>query len=241
MNEIVFLTGGNKGIGRAILEKMVAQYSQVIFTYNTGVEASGLLTSTFKNCTAYQCDLLDKTRIDEIVKVLLNKYGGIDILIHNAGYENDAVFAKMNQNTWDDVIDVNLKSLYGLTHNLLPYMTERKWGRIVNITSIAALTGAYGKSNYAAAKAGIIGFTKSLSLELASKGITVNAIAPGAIETEMLFRIPQKYRDKILDSIPMKRFGKADEVADLVSFLVSDQAKYITGQCIHINGGSYLA
>ncbi len=145
----------------------------------------------------------------------------------------------MTENQWCDVIDINLKSIFYFSNYLAPIMINNGWGRIINITSIAGYTGVFGKSNYASAKAGIVGFTKSIALELGGKGITVNAIAPGAIETEMLMRIPEKYRLKILDNIPAKRFGKPEEVADLVDFLVSDKSAYINGQVIHINGGSY--
>lgn len=240
MEKIVFITGGSKGIGKAVVSKVSSIYKHVIFTYNSDLDGAKNLKNSIQNTSYYQYDLRDFDKAEEISKEIINTYGGIDILINNAGADRDAVFTKMVKEDWDDVININLKSLYNMTHFFLPGMIEKKWGRIINLTSIAAFTGAFGKSNYSAAKSGIIGFTKSLALEVASKGITVNAVAPGAIETDMFLRIPQKYRDKILENIPCKRLGTPDEVADLVSFLISDKATYITGQTIHINGGSFL-
>ena len=163
----------------------------------------------------------------------------MDILVNNAGYESDATFLKMQPEQWDSVIRINLESIYYFAHSFLRSMIKNNWGRIVNFTSIAGYTGVYGKSNYAAAKAGIVGFTKSLALEFGGKGITINAIAPGAIETDMLMRIPEKYREKILENIPSHKFGTVQDAAYLVEFLISDKSKYINGQTIHLNGGSY--
>jgi len=236
----IFITGGSKGIGRAIVEKLSPINNNIIFTCNHSVETAKDLAKLFPNSSFYTCDLRDFEQCSIISQEVISKFGRIDVLINNAGYDNDALFSKMDKQIWDDVLNVNLNSIFNFTKLFLPLMIENGWGRIVNVTSIAGFTGAFGKSNYAAAKAGIVGFTKSLAMELGSKGITVNAVAPGAIETDMLNRIPEKYKLKILESIPTKRFGKPDEVADLVAFLISDQAAYITGQTVHINGGSYL-
>lgn len=236
----IFITGGSKGIGRAIVEKLSTVGNNVVFTYNQSIAEATELIKNNPNCSYYTCDLRDYGRCKTVAHEVLLKYGKIDILINNAGYDNDSLFTKMDKETWDDVINVNLNSIFNFTNLFLPQMIGNGWGRVINITSIAGFTGAFGKSNYAAAKAGIVGFTKSLSIELGSKGVTVNAVAPGAIETDMLNRIPAKYKDKILESIPAKRFGRPEEVANLIAFLISDQASYITGQTIHINGGSYL-
>lgn len=238
-DKIVFVTGGDKGIGRAIVERMSELHKMVVFTYNTNNEGANQITSLLDNAVAYQCDLNNTDQISQIASSVLATYDAIDILINNAGYESDALFTKMNNEQWDDVININLKSIYYFAHAFTPKMIDKGWGRIVNLTSIAAYTGAFGKSNYATAKAGIVGFTKSLAMELAFKGITVNAIAPGAIETDMLMRIPQKYRDKILENIPTHKFGKPSDVANLAEFITTDNASYINGQTIHINGGSY--
>lgn len=240
MGKIAFVTGGSKGIGRAIVEKLSGCFDHVIFTYNTDEQSASNIACKINNCTYYQCNVNDYVRSQEVSKLVLDKFDSVDVLINNAGFDNDSTFINMSKSVWDEVIDINLKSVFAFTKFFVPGMIERTHGRIINITSIAGFTGVFGKSNYAAAKAGIVGFTKSLALELASKNITVNAVAPGAIETDMLYRIPEKYRVKILESIPSKKFGKPEDVASLVNFLLSDQASYITGQTIHINGGSYL-
>jgi len=240
INKLVFITGGDKGIGRAIVEKMALKYNSVIFTYNRNKMGAEHLISKYDNLFCFQCDLRNYEVVRELAQEIKNKFPPIDILINNAGYENDAIFSKMNFSQWEEVIDVNLKSIFHFSNFFLPSMIDKGWGRIINLTSVAGFTGAFGKSNYAAAKAGIVGFTKSLAIEVGKKGITVNAVAPGAIKTDMLMRIPEKYRDKILENIPAGRFGETEEVADLIDFLASDKAAYITGQTIHINGGSYL-
>lgn len=238
--KIVFITGGDKGIGRAIVERMAGLSATVVFTYNTNREGADAICAGYSNAVALRCDLRDRQQTLDVADRVNSQYGGVDILINNAGYDNDAVFAKMEAEQWDSVLDVNLRSIFNLTHSFVGGMIERGWGRIINLTSIAGFTGAFGKANYAAAKAGIVGFTKSLALELGSKGITVNAIAPGAIRTDMLMRIPEKYRVKILENIPSHRLGEPEEVADLAEFLAGNKAAYINGQTIHINGGSYL-
>ncbi|UBD75782.1 3-oxoacyl-ACP reductase FabG [Parabacteroides goldsteinii] len=239
-NKIVFITGGDKGIGKAIVCRFAELYKTVIFTYNKNVEGAKEVGEAFSNVFFYQCDLANAGQCENLAKDIIRTYGKVDILINNAGYDNDSTFLKMEKDQWDTVIDINLRSIYYFTQSFSRIMSECKWGRIINLTSIAGFTGAFGKSNYAAAKAGVVGFTKSLAMELGKKGVTVNAIAPGAIKTEMLMRIPEKYREGIIGNIPAGRFGEPEEVADLAEFLVSDKAKYINGQTIHINGGSYL-
>lgn len=238
--KVVFITGGDKGIGRAIVERMAGLSDTVIFTYNTNQIGADEIRAGHPNTIAFRCDLNDRQLTLDLADQVNSEYGGVDILINNAGYDNDAVFAKMDAGQWDSVLDVNLRSIFNLTHSFVGGMIDRGWGRIINLTSIAGFTGAFGKSNYAAAKAGIVGFTKSLAMELGSKGITVNAIAPGAIRTDMLLRIPEKYRMKILENIPSHRLGEPEEVADLAEFLAGNKATYINGQTIHINGGSYM-
>lgn len=238
-NKTVFVTGGDKGIGLAVVTHLASLYKNVIFTYNSNLVGSEAVASVFTNVFFYQCNLKDREQIKLVASEVLFQFGRIDILINNAGYEDDATFLKMDEVQWCDVIDINLKSIFYLAHHFVPQMVGNGWGRIINFTSIAGYTGVFGKSNYAAAKAGIVGFTKSLGLELGSKGICVNAIAPGAIETDMLMRIPEKYRMRILEDIPSHRFGTTKDVANLVEFLVSEKASYINAQTIHINGGSY--
>lgn len=236
----VFLTGGSGGIGEAIITKMSKLYENVIFTFHSNASFAEVLTKKYSNVHSYKCDLRDYQSCLQIAEDVRYRFGRIDILINNAGYDNDTTFVKMNKDIWDDVINVNLNSVFNFTHCFSVDMLQNGWGRIINVSSIAAFTGAFGKSNYAAAKSGIIGFTKSLAQEFAAKGVTVNAVVPGAIETEMLLRIPEKFREGILKAIPLKRYGKPEEVAELICFLASSNSSYITGQSIHINGGSYL-
>lgn len=238
-DKVVFITGGDKGIGRGIATYLAMYYKNVIITYNTNAEGAKCLEESYDNVFIYQCDLNDKDSINRVADDVIFRFGGVDILVNNAGYENDATFLKMRPDQWESVIRINLESIYYFAHSFLPNMIKNNWGRIVNFTSIAGYTGVYGKANYAAAKAGIVGFTKSLALEFGGKGITINAIAPGAIETDMLMRIPEKYREKILENIPSHTFGTVQDAAYLVEFLISDKSKYINGQTIHLNGGSY--
>lgn len=235
----VFITGGDKGIGRAIAICLATQYNNVIITYNNNEKGARELSERFSNISYYQCNLEDRASTEEVSEKVLDRYTQIDILVNNAGYEDDATFLKMDYEQWERVLNINLNSIFYFAHAFLPSMVAAGWGRIINFTSIAGYTGAFGKSNYAAAKAGIVGFTKSLSIEFGSKGICTNAVAPGAIETDMLMRIPEKYRMKILENIPSHKFGKVEDVANLVEFLISDKASYINGQTIHINGGSF--
>lgn len=235
----VFITGGDKGIGAGITSLLATIYKNIVITFNNNRKGAEDLASKYDNVRYYQCSLENPNSIYDVADKVLSEFGHIDILINNAGYEKDVTFEKMTAKEWESVIRINLESIYYFTHIFSKQMIENKWGRIINVTSIAAYTGAFGKSNYSAAKAGIVGFTKSLSLELGKKNICVNAVAPGAINTDMLMRIPEKYRNQILENIPSKRFGEVEDVADLVSFLSSDKAAYINGQTIHVNGGSY--
>lgn len=233
------ITGGDKGIGRAITQRMATLCDKVVFSYNKNIDGAKEVMQKYPNCVAFQCDLGNQESITSFIEKAKQHLGKVDILINNAGYDNDAIFAKMEQQQWDSVLDVNLRAMFPITKSVIDDMISSGWGRIINLTSIAGYTGAFGKANYAAAKAGVAGFTKSLAMELGSKGITVNAIAPGAVETDMLMRIPEKYREVIINNIPCKRLGYVEEVADLAEFLASDKATYINGQTIHINGGSY--
>lgn len=235
----VFITGGDKGIGKAIAVQLSLLCDHVIITYNQNEKGAKELADQYKNIHIYQCNLMDVNQMALVANDVLEKYNHIDILINNAGYEDDSSFLKMKVEQWSGVIDVDLKSLFYFTQTFAKTMVANEWGRVINLSSILAYTGVYGGANYAAAKAGIVGFTKSLAKELGNKNITINAIAPGVIETDLLMRMPEKYRDKLRDVVPSHKFGKAEDVAYLVEFLVSEKASYINGQTIHVNGGMY--
>ena len=234
------VTGGDKGIGKGIVEVMARKKYNVIFTYLSNIQGASALTAKYSNAIAVQCDISDKDSIQSAINFINCKVDRVDILINNAGVDKDGIFLKMDFLKWSEVINTNLVQIYHLTHSILPSMTANNWGRIINVSSIGAFQDSFGKSNYAAAKAGILGFTRALALEVADKGVTVNAICPGAFATSMFERIPDKYQEIIKSRIPMKRLGNPQEIGYLIEFLISDKASYITGQTIHINGGWYL-
>ncbi len=237
---VVFVTGGTRGIGKAIVEKFYKENNTVLFTYRDRDDLAKKMEEELPGVKGFQCDI---TYIDECTNVaqrVLNQYGVVDVLVNNAGITKDKTFAKMNYEDWELVIDTNLKSLYGFTHVFYNKMREVECGRIINMSSVVGLKGAFGQVNYAAAKAGIIGFTKALALEGASKNITVNALAPGYVATEMVSAMPDEVLEGVKKLIPMQRLGTPAEIAEFVYFLAQQEASYITGQVFSPNGGFYL-
>ena len=234
----VLVTGGNRGIGAAICICLKKLGYNVIGTYNTNHEQAATFSKEH-SIPFYGFDLSNPEQTQEKIQIILDKHGQIDCLVHNAGITSDGFFHKMTLENWQKVLQTNLLSCFQVTHPLIQGMRERNFGRLVYITSVNALKGQIGQTNYCAAKAGLIGFVKALALENANKNITVNAIAPGYTETDMVASIDPSILAKIVESIPSKRLGKPEEIADSIAFFLSDKASYITGTTLHINGGLY--
>jgi len=238
------VTGAGRGIGEAIARELAATGANVVINYATSAEraqklAQELQTEHGVKTLVVQADVTDFDQVGEMVKKTLDTFGQIDILVNNSGITRDKTLRKMSREDWDQVIAVDLTSVFNCTKHVLSHMLDRKSGRIVTISSFVGQAGNLGQTNYAAAKAGIIGFTKTLALETARSGITVNAVCPGFTESDMLMNVPENIRQRILDRIPMARFGKVEEVAACVRFLVTE-GDYITGHAISINGGIYM-
>ncbi len=240
MTKIALVTGGTRGIGRAIVERLKADGFKVAAGYAGNEEAA-------KACAQELDVMIVKGNVGQFddcaraVKEVEAALGPIDVLVNNAGITRDAMLHKMTPEQWNEVIYVNLASIFNMSRQVIEGMRARGFGRIINISSINGQKGQMGQTNYSAAKAGVIGFTKALAQETASKGITVNAIAPGYIDTEMVSAVPQAVLDKIIGAIPVGRLGKAEEIAACVAFLARDDAGFITGATITANGGQYFA
>jgi 3-oxoacyl-[acyl-carrier protein] reductase len=242
--KIALVTGGSRGIGRAIALKLAAEGAHVMISYRSSASGAQEVVDRIKaagrESTAYQSDAALYEPSKKIVEEIVSRYKRLDILINNAGITRDGLLLRMSENDWDEVIGANLKSVFNFSKAALHPMMSQKSGKIVNVTSIAGITGNAGQANYAASKAGIIGFTKSLAKEVGSRNIQVNAVAPGFVETEMTAKLTEAQRQKLAESIPLKRTGSPEEVAGVVSFLVSPDAQYMTGQVICIDGGLAL-
>ena len=242
--KVVLVTGGARGIGRAISERMAEAGADVAMGYFTGQqpaeEAAASVQQYGTKVSLHQGNIGVPEDCQRVAQDVLDTHGRIDILVNNAGINVDKTMRKMTVDDWHKVLRVNLSGAFYMTKCILEHMLERESGRIINISSIVGERGNVGQANYAAAKSGLIGFTKTLALETARKGITVNAVAPGFISTDMLKSVPDQVLQSIIADVPMRRLGEPDDVARLVVFLAEDYASYITGQVIGVNGGLYM-
>ncbi len=240
-NKVALVTGASRGIGRAIALRFAQEGANVAFTYLSSVEKGQALEAELQalgiNAKGYRSDASDFKQAEELITQVLADFGRVDVLINNAGITKDGLLMRMSEEQWDTVIQVNLKSVFNLTKAAIKPMMKAKAGSIINLTSVVGLRGNAGQANYAASKAGIIGFTKSVALELGSRNIRSNAIAPGFIETEMTGELNAAATEEWTKSIPLKRGGQPEEVADACIFLASDLSRYITGQVLQVDGG----
>ncbi len=234
------ITGASGGIGKEIAKVLIEHNAEVCISGRNHEELNALKKSLGKKCHVVTCDLSKKAEIIELIKKADEFMGYIDILVNNAGITKDNIFLRMSENEWEDVLNVNLNSTFNILKLITKGMVKRKYGRIINISSVVGVTGGAGQVNYSASKAGLIGLTKSLSQEIATRNITVNCIAPGFIETPMTEKLDDKRKDAILNSIPMNRIGKPKDLSSAIVFLASQESSYITGQTLHINGGLYM-
>ena len=233
----VLITGATGGIGLDLSESFYKKGYSVILLGRNNKKLKEVCNSISEKITYYQCDLRDEKEINSVSTKIINDIGTIDILVNNAGVTDDSLFIRMGIEKWKAVIDTNLNANFILTNSIIKPMIKSRWGRIINITSIVCHTGNPGQSNYCASKAGIIGMSKSLAHEVAKRGITVNCISPGFIETKMTGVLSEEIKNNILKKIPMGRIGKAKDISDLALYLSSEKSSYITGQTFHVNGG----
>jgi 3-oxoacyl-[acyl-carrier protein] reductase len=242
---VVVVTGGSRGIGRAVALRFARDGGTIVIAHydpddSASRETLDRLGDLGVRAEAHKVDVSSFGLVDTLFKGVLSSFGRIDVLVNNAGITRDTLLLRMSEADWDMVLGVNLKSVFNCTQAVIRAMVKQRGGRIVNISSVTGQIGNPGQANYAASKAGIMGFTKTVAREVAGRGITVNAVAPGFIDTEMTASLPEKIKESFLQQIPMRRMGGPEDVADAVYWLCSQGASYVTGQVIHVNGGLYM-
>ena len=243
-NQIALVTGASRGIGAAILQELGKQGATVIGTATSEQGAEKISTALSQagvKGIGLALDVNDPAQIEATLKTIAEQFGDITILVNNAGITRDTLLMRMKEEDWDDVVSTNLKSVFRMSQAVLRPMMKARAGRIISISSVVGHMGNAGQTNYAAAKAGMSGFTKSLASEVGSRGITVNCVAPGFIDTDMTRELQEEHRNKLLERIPLGRLGKVEDIAAAVAFLASPAAGYISGETLHINGGMYMA
>ena len=238
------VTGASRGIGRAIAIKLAKLGANIVVNYRNSVEAVQEVVKEIEalgvKALAVQCDISNFSDVESMMKQSMAEFGSIDILVNNAGITKDGLLMRMKEEEFDSVIDINLKGAFNCTRHVSAIMLKQRSGRIINISSVSGLTGNAGQVNYSSAKAGIVGMTKAVAKELASRGVTCNAVAPGYIQTDMTEGLSDKVKETIMNNIPLKRLGSAEDVANTVAFLASEEASYITGQVISVDGGMVM-
>lgn len=242
--KIAVVTGGSRGIGRAIAIELARHGTTVIINYRSSADSALEVVKTIEDeggtAKAVQADVSDFDQATALIKDTVSEFGKIDILVNNAGTTRDMVIMMMPEEDWDTVINTNLKSVFNCSKAAVRAMMRKRYGRIINITSVAGIAGNAGQTNYSASKAGMIGFTKALAREVAARNVTVNAIAPGFVPTDLTDDVPEDIKEASLDAIPLGRWGTPEEIAYAVAFLASDQAAYITGQTLSVDGGMVM-
>lgn len=242
--QVVLVTGGSRGIGRAVALACAREGAHVVINYAGNVKAAQSVVEEIsdmgRKCLAVQADVSKASDVERLVEESLADFGKIDVLVNNAGITRDGLLMRMKEEDWDAVLETNLKGIYLCTKAVTKGMMKQRSGRIINMTSVVGVMGNTGQANYAAAKAGVIGFTKSMAKELASRNINVNAVAPGFIHSDMTSVLPENVQKAMTDAIPLARMGEPEEVADAVLFLASKASRYITGQVLHVDGGMVM-
>ena len=243
-NKIVLVTGAGRGIGASIAKRFASEGAEVIVNYSGNDEAAQKtvdeITAIGGQAQKYKCSVNDSESVKVMIDEIIKKFGRVDILVNNAGITKDGLMLRMTDEDFDRVIDVNLKGTFNCTKYVSKYMLKQKSGKIINISSVVGLSGNAGQINYSASKAGIIGITKSAAKELSSRGITVNAVAPGYVDTDMTEVLSDNIRNEILKNIPLQRMGNVEDISNCVAFLASEDASYITGQVISVDGGMHI-
>ncbi len=238
--KVAIVTGASRGIGRAIAEKLAADGFFVIGTATSENGAEAISAYLGESGKGYKLNVADAADVENFIKITGDEYGTPAVLVNNAGITRDNLLMRMKDEEWDDIINTNLTSIFRMSKAVLRGMMKARYGRIINISSVGGATGNAGQANYAAAKAGMVGFAKSMAKEVGSRGITVNTVAPGFIDTDMTKELSEDIKANLLSSIALGRLGQPEEIAHAVSFLASEQASYITGETLHVNGGMYM-
>ena len=244
MSESALVTGASRGIGRSIALQLAEEGYNVAVNYAGSKDKAEAVVEEIKakgvDSFAIQANVANGDEVKAMIKEVVSQFGSVDVLVNNAGITRDNLLMRMKEQEWDDVIDTNLKGVFNCIQKVTPQMLRQRGGAIINLSSVVGAVGNPGQANYVATKAGVVGLTKSSARELASRGITVNAVAPGFIVSDMTDALSDELKDQMLEQIPLARFGEDTDIANTVAFLASDKAKYITGQTIHVNGGMYM-